>query len=115
VNSVSVSGKSLKCLLINLSQEGESLGIRADAHGTVLDVDVEYRSGDKLAFKMSRVPEVADTEVVVGPASEIVGFVLKYGQEKPELQVIYANEKTGPLMCCICGPVRVCANWCGCG
>lgn len=110
-----MTDKQLKCFLICIDENNSDLGLFKEQDGSVVSVKSKLVEDDKLEFSIPDIDALSDSTFKVGPASGIVGFVLKYGKGQGEIEVIYSSTHVEPLMCCYCGRVKVCGQWCSCG
>lgn len=112
--TIDMADKQLKCFLICTNESNIDLGILKEQDGSVLFVKSKIVEDDNLEFSIPDIVSLSDSTFKVGPASGVVGFVLKYGKDYSEIEVVYSPTHVGPLMCCYCGRVKVCAHWCSC-
>jgi hypothetical protein len=106
--------RPLKAIALCTGGDCKESGLQESDDGTVREVDYEITGDDKLVFSLPDISGIKGRKFSLGPASTIVGLVVKFGQEMPEIQAIHASSDAAPMMCCQCGRVKVCGSWCSC-
>ncbi|WP_352694462.1 hypothetical protein [Mesorhizobium sp. M0663] len=74
------------------------LGLQESDDATIRAVDYKITADDKLVFSLPDISGIKEEKFSLGPASTIVGLVVKFGQGMPEIQAIHANSDAAPMI-----------------